>query len=117
MQLLADGAISFAPTDVDLTTDPFPLDNQRALLAVFWADINLQRGGNLHYHFTTTEEDLDRATTLVRSAFPSSPSTAAFRATHLFVATWEGVVYDGSGDVLVWEIIRNIIVVVIYNKR
>jgi len=80
-------------TAVSYTSDPFPLDQNRALAAVFWADADTTGTGDVEYFQTTSIDLIDRANQLVNEGFTlSSP----FQATNLFVATWSEIGYANA---------------------
>ncbi|XP_033100069.1 sushi domain-containing protein 2-like [Anneissia japonica] len=91
-----DGAISFLSEVSQYSSDPFPLDGDRRLIAPFWADVDTNNGGTVYYRqvLPNNNEGLaDRATQIVRDTFIDQDD---FRATWLFIATWDNVSYYGS---------------------
>ena len=90
-----NGVISFLQTVSTYTPDPFPIANDARMIAPFWADINTLRGGTVWYRETTDIKLLDRATDEVRAYFPKF---LKFRASWLFVATWDHVAFFGCSN-------------------
>ena len=68
---------------------PFPFISP-PLIAPFWADFDLRRGGNVFYRQTTDPE------TLQQISFTVSLGGFEFTPTLAFIATWAGVpAFDG----------------------
>ncbi|XP_062583122.1 protein mesh-like [Saccostrea cucullata] len=85
-----NGVISFLRTVSTFTPDPFPLDDNRRLVAIFWADVDTRNGGTVWYRESTDQSILDRATNEVRAYFPQF---FRFQATWVFIATWDDVAF------------------------
>ncbi|XP_033727091.1 protein mesh-like isoform X2 [Pecten maximus] len=88
-----NGVISFLGTLSQYTPDSFPLSNSRRLIAPFWADVDIRKGGTVWYRETTNTSILQRATDEVRLFYPSQSS---FVAAWVFIATWDDVAFYGS---------------------
>ena len=78
-----NGQISFSTSYGDRTIAPF------------WADVDTRNGGNLSYRQTTDTELLHRATDEVRAYFPEFMK---FRASWIFIATWDHVAFYGCSE-------------------
>ena len=91
-----NGAISFLEEIQQYTPDPFPLGNGRRLVAPFWADVDTRKGGRVWYKETTDRTLLNRATKDVTDTFVGQ---YRFRATWLFIATWDNVAFFGAESV------------------
>lgn len=87
-----NGVISFLRTVSTYTPDPFPLDGDRRLVAIFWADVDTTKGGKVWYRESTNQTTLERASQEVRDYFPSF---FRFQATWVFIATWDNVAFYG----------------------
>ncbi|XP_048752938.2 protein mesh-like [Ostrea edulis] len=87
-----NGVISFLKTVSTFTPDPFPLDGDRRLVAIFWADVDTNNGGTVWYRESTNQTILNRATEEVRTYFPQF---FRFQATWVFIATWDNVAFYG----------------------
>ena len=92
MQVNTNGAISFESSVSQFTPNPFPLDGNRMLIAVFWGDVDTRGTGTIWYHGSTDDVLLNRASMDIRNAFPAQ-ADAGFTATDLFIATWDRVGY------------------------
>ncbi|XP_061188889.1 protein mesh-like [Saccostrea echinata] len=87
-----NGVISFLRTVSTYTPNPFPLDGDRRLVAIFWADVDTREGGTVWYRESTNQTILNRATNEVRKYFPQF---FRFQATWVFIATWDNVAFYG----------------------
>ncbi|XP_062581787.1 uncharacterized protein LOC134243551 [Saccostrea cucullata] len=87
-----NGVISFLKTVSTYTPNPFPLDGDRRLVAIFWADVDTRKGGTVWYRESTNQTILERATNEVRTYFPQF---FRFQATWVFIATWDNVAFFG----------------------
>jgi len=90
LQVSVDGAISFTPMAVQFTTEEFPIGQGRALIAVYWANVDTRGSGNVWYYDTTRTDLITRANEMIKKAFRNQPP---FNATLIFVATWYQVGY------------------------
>ncbi|XP_033100073.1 sushi domain-containing protein 2-like [Anneissia japonica] len=94
-----NGVISFLREVSQYTPDPFPLGNDRRLVAPFWADVDTNNGGRVYYREVVRHNNeglADRATNIVRDTFIDQND---FTATWLFIATWDNVSYYGSNNI------------------
>ena len=87
-----NGVISFLRSVSTFTPNPFPIANDARMIAPFWADIDTTRGGTVWYRETTEDSLLDRATDEIKNYFPRF---LRFRASWVFIATWENVAFYG----------------------
>ena len=78
----------------EFTTNSFPLDGNRAILAPFWADVDTSKNGNVWYHLTVDSDLLRRATEEIANAFPDAEGD--FIISSLLIVTWDHVGYYGS---------------------
>ncbi|XP_048752954.2 protein mesh-like isoform X2 [Ostrea edulis] len=90
-----NGVISFLKTVSTFTPNPFPLDDDRRLIAIFWADVDTRNGGTVWYRESTNQTILNRATEEVRTYFPQF---FRFQATWVFIATWDNVAFYGCSN-------------------
>ena len=88
-----NGAISFTRPISRYTPDQFPLNDNKEIIAPFWADVDTRGTGGISYRKTADPELLRRADEDIKIAFPRS---AAFSSTYLFIATWNRVGYYNS---------------------
>ena len=88
-----NGVISFLTAEGQYTPSPFPLGDQRRLIAPFWADVNTNNGGTVSYRQSTDPVLLQRATDDVRRAFLGHQR---FFARWIFVVTWDRVAFHGA---------------------
>ena len=77
------------------TPDTFPLDGNRRLVAPFWADVDTRKGGDVFYRETTDPNLLQQATDQVAATYVNQQN---FRATWLFIATWNEVAFYGASN-------------------
>ena len=84
-----NGALSFFKLAPKFTSDPFPLGNNREIIAPFWADVDTSRSGNVWYHESSDPNFLKRASDEILKVYPETN----FAAESLFIATWEQVGY------------------------
>ena len=95
-QVNANGIISFLAAVSQHAPDPFPLSDQRQIIAPFWGDVNINNGGTISYRQTTDSGLLQRATDDVRRAFLDHTE---FHATWIFIATWDRVAFYGASAI------------------
>ena len=62
------------------------------LIAPFWADVNIEQGGEIFYRQTDSPMSLQHAVDLLQAAQVSSDVKRNFRPTNVFIATWDRVV-------------------------
>ena len=77
----------------EFTPKTFPLDGNRRLVAPFWADVDTRKGGDVFYRETTDPNLLQQATGHVTATYVDQQN---FRATWLFIATWNEVAFYGA---------------------
>uniref|UniRef100_UPI00398E4BCD alpha-tectorin-like n=1 Tax=Pristiophorus japonicus TaxID=55135 RepID=UPI00398E4BCD len=87
-----NGVVSFGVSVSQYTPNTFPLSDDRAFIAPFWADVDNNRGGEVYYRETRDAVLLQRATADVNRYTPG----LKFQARWIFVATWDRVGYFGS---------------------
>ena len=87
-QVNDNGVLSFRGRFYDSFPDPFPLSLSyyHVLIAPFWNDVDLYRGGNVFYRFTDDDYILNDVGMTIRDAFNNDFSPAL-----LFIATWDRV--------------------------
>nr|XP_022323644.1 protein mesh-like [Crassostrea virginica] len=90
-----NGVISFLSPVGTYTPNPFPIANDARMIAPFWADIDTRKGGTVWYRETTEDSLLDRATDEIKDYFPQF---LRFRASWIFIATWENVAFFGCAS-------------------
>ena len=96
LQVNTNGVISFLVQVSQYTPDTFPLDGNRRLVAPFWADVDTRNGGDVFYRETTDPSLLQQATDHVTATYVDQQN---FRATWLFIATWNEVAFYGASDI------------------
>ena len=84
-----NGAVTFNEMAPDFTSSPFPLGDNREIIAPFWADIDTSRRGNVWYHESSNPISLKRANKEIQRAYPG----VQYKAESLFIVTWEHVGY------------------------
>uniref|UniRef100_A0ACB8FSC6 Uncharacterized protein n=1 Tax=Sphaerodactylus townsendi TaxID=933632 RepID=A0ACB8FSC6_9SAUR len=87
-----NGVVSFDNPVSQYTPDPFPLTDGRAFVAPFWADVDNRITGEVYYRQSQDEQLLWRVTADINAYFPK----VTFKATWVFVATWDQVAFYGS---------------------
>lgn len=95
LQVNTNGVISFLVQVSQFTPDTFPLDGDRRLLAPFWADVDTRKGGDVFYRESTDLNLLQQATDHVTATYVNQQN---FRATWLFIATWNEVAFYGASN-------------------
>lgn len=91
-----NGAISFLGTLSQYTPDPFPLSNDRRIVAPYWGDVDIRNGGNVSYRESTDPDLLTRATNEIQNVFPQQYK---FHASWIFIATWDNVPFYGANSI------------------
>ena len=89
-----NGVILFDNRMLDLTFEPFPLNE--TLIAPYWADVDTTSAGSIWYRETNETEILDRARREIQSAFFDA-NQQIVNTTHLFIVTWDEVGYFSLG--------------------
>ncbi|XP_050415090.1 protein mesh [Patella vulgata] len=91
-----NGVISFLKELKDYKPSDFPLKDETPIIAPFWADVDVTKGGRVWYREDTHPHSLHRATSEVNKFFPNERN---FQATWIFIATWDHVCFYGAaGD-------------------
>lgn len=62
------------------------------MIAPFWADVDLGRGGTVWFRVTTENTIKQLATNDVKAYFPRSMD---FQASWIFISTWQSVTFYG----------------------
>ncbi|XP_078360280.1 dendrite extension defective protein 1-like [Oculina patagonica] len=88
-----NGVISFLVQVSQYTPDAFPLDDNRRLVAPFWADVDTNYGGDVYYRETTDTNLLQKATDDITANFFEHHT---FKATWLYITTWYEVAFHGA---------------------
>ena len=88
IQINTNGIISLDDRFTDSSSEPLLLSDNDKIIAPFWADVDTRGIGDIFYRQTKDSIFLNRATGLIRAAFP-----AAKNVTDLFIATWDNVGY------------------------
>ena len=88
MQVNTNGVISFREPFVNFITQSFPLASNNVLLAPFWDDIDISRGGQILFRTTTDPAIID----IVGNTISDSISFGDFFSPEVvFIATWNMV--------------------------
>uniref|UniRef100_A0A4W3GBW1 NIDO domain-containing protein n=1 Tax=Callorhinchus milii TaxID=7868 RepID=A0A4W3GBW1_CALMI len=93
-QVNNNGIISLQGSVRQFTPSPFPLADNRSLIAPFWADVNNAIAGEIYFNESTEESVLQRASEDIDNYFPGLNTSAHW----VFVATWDHVAYFGSSS-------------------
>ncbi|XP_071497302.1 sushi domain-containing protein 2-like [Diadema antillarum] len=102
-----NGIISFLKNVSQYTPDSFPLDDDRRVVAPFWADVDASKEtGNVWFRQTTDETELlanltEQIASIFRVEFRFQPFDAKFA----FLATWENVTFYNNRKLLPGEIV------------
>ncbi|XP_070554813.1 uncharacterized protein K03H1.5-like [Ptychodera flava] len=93
-----NGVISFLTEVMTFTPDPFPLDDNRRLVAPFWADVDTRIGGDVYFREVTDPNDrlLKKTKELIVQQFADHQK---FEVMWLFIATWDDVAFYGSSPI------------------
>ncbi|XP_070554812.1 sushi, nidogen and EGF-like domain-containing protein 1 [Ptychodera flava] len=93
-----NGVISFLTEVMTFTPDPFPLDDNRRLVAPFWADVDTRDGGDVYYREVHDPNDhlLKQTKELIVQQFADHQK---FEVTWLFIATWDDVAFFDSSAI------------------
>jgi len=87
MQVNTNGILSFRQPFSSSFIRQFPLLTV-PLIAPYWENFDLRRGGNIFYRQTSNTTLLQRVQNQLQESFPSAGD---FSPTRLFIATWERV--------------------------
>ncbi|ESO98711.1 hypothetical protein LOTGIDRAFT_113882 [Lottia gigantea] len=88
-----NGVISFLKELKVYRPDDFPLQDATPIIAPFWADVDVTEGGQVWYREETNPQTLNIATKEVQRYYPKARK---FKATWMFVATWDRVCFYGA---------------------
>ena len=103
MQVNTNGILSFRFSFSTPFTRRFPFFSA-PLIAPYWDNFDLRRGGNLFYRQTFNATLLDRVRVQLQELFPSVNN---FSPTKLFIATWDRVHGFAQSFLLVCVCIRH----------
>ena len=93
-----NGVISFLVEVSQYTPDSFPLDNNRRLIAPFWADVDTREGGVVYYRETLDLAIRTRVSEKIRKYFVRQ---RRFTAKWVMIVTWLNVArYGGNASLL-----------------
>jgi hypothetical protein len=87
--------ISFLREVSQYTPDPFPLGDDRRLIAPFWADVDTTRGGVVYYRETQDLAIRTRASEEIRKYFVRQ---RGFLAKWVMIVTWLDVASFGGSS-------------------
>ena len=87
MQVNTNGILSFRSTFTSSFIRTFPFFSS-PLIAPYWDNFDLRRGGNLFYRQTSNVTLVQRVQNQLQDILPSANT---FPPTRLFIATWERV--------------------------
>lgn len=88
-----NGVISFLLEVSQYRPDPFPLGNNRRLIAPFWADADTRRGGVVYYRESQELGIRTRVSDEIRKYFVRQ---RRFTAKWVMIVTWLNVSHFGS---------------------
>ncbi|XP_048368680.1 alpha-tectorin isoform X2 [Sphaerodactylus townsendi] len=90
-----NGVISFNALVSQFTPESFPLNDGRAFIAPFWADVHNGIRGEVYYRESSDPALLRKVSRDIRKYFKNLSS---FTAVSVFVATWEEVTFYGGSS-------------------
>ncbi|KAL8173655.1 UNVERIFIED_CONTAM: hypothetical protein K2H54_014166 [Gekko kuhli] len=90
-----NGVISFNALVSQFTPESFPLNDGRAFIAPFWADVHNGIRGEVYYRESSDPALLKKVSRDIRKYFKNLVS---FTAVSVFVATWEEVTFYGGSS-------------------
>ncbi|XP_067897946.1 sushi, nidogen and EGF-like domain-containing protein 1 isoform X4 [Heterodontus francisci] len=90
-----NGIISFLKEVSQFTPVAFPISNDRRVVAVFWADVDNRRAGDVFFRETKDPAILQSATDDIRRYFPELEE---FTTQWALVATWYRVTFFGGSS-------------------
>ena len=85
LQVSTNGILSFGSNFTRFNPVPFPFTSP-PLIAPFWADFDLRRGGDVYYRQTAQRDILEQI-----AFFGSRAGGFQFQPTLAFIVTWDGV--------------------------
>ena len=77
------------------TPEAFSYGNNNQIIAVYWGDIDMRKGGDIWYRESTSQSLLHRASAEIHAAFPEQTQ---FHASWIFIATWSDVAFYGANS-------------------
>lgn len=91
-----NGLLSFNVAVESYSPDSFPIGNNEAMVAPFWADVDTSiNDGKVYYREAIDAETLGRVSQDVRDTLAE---LSQFAATWAFVSTWHEVTYYGGSN-------------------
>ena len=90
-----NGVISFLSQVSQFTPDPFPLGNDRRLIAPFWADADTTNGGVVYYRETQDLAIRSRVSDEIRKYFVRH---RRFTAKWVMIVTWLNITAFGGNS-------------------
>lgn len=95
MQVNENGALSFRFSFTSTNINPINfITSIRSVIAPYWTDLSIGRGGDIFYRMTTDADTLERARSLAHEQFP----TVDFQPSNVIVATWYQVPHSRLGS-------------------
>ena len=88
MQVNTNGVISFRKRFVNFITQSFPLASNNVLLAPFWDNIDISRGGQILFRTTTDPAIIDTVGSIASNSISFGD---VFSPEVVFIATWNMV--------------------------
>ena len=99
IQVDNNGLISFLGPVSTYTSDPFPLGDDRRLIAPYWGDVNTKKGGTVWYREVVRDShsgDLfTEADQIIERVFVDFKARG-FKSSWMYIATWDQVAFYGS---------------------
>ena len=86
MQVNVNGVVSFRDPFSVFSGAPFPIVNNRPLLALYWDDHDATEQGEIFYRTSQDQCLINEVGTNISDAFSTD-----FTPSSLFIATWDGV--------------------------
>ncbi|XP_078684632.1 sushi, nidogen and EGF-like domain-containing protein 1 [Branchiostoma floridae x Branchiostoma belcheri] len=90
-----NGVVSFEGEVTIFTPYPFPIQSF-PIVAVFWADVDNRRAGEVYWRQTTTDQAL--LTQVSQDIVDNHPGISSFQAGWVLVATYDDVTYYGGSS-------------------
>ncbi|XP_035665849.1 uncharacterized protein LOC118409092 [Branchiostoma floridae] len=88
-----NGVVSFGGEVTIFTPSPFPIQSF-PIVAVFWADVDNRRAGDVYWRQTTTDQSL--LTQVSQDIVANHPDITSYQAGCVLVATYHDVTYYGG---------------------
>ncbi|XP_071847181.1 sushi domain-containing protein 2-like isoform X2 [Apostichopus japonicus] len=89
--LNTNGVLSFLSEVTQFTPDPFPLSDDRRLIAPFWADVDNTVAGEIYFREDRSPEIIQLVNQNIQRAF--SVDFGRFVSSWVFIATWDMVAF------------------------